>query len=121
MTHIAGVLHWMATSPSEETGKGEEVEGFPLYQEGFDAKGIETIDDEVECSWVRIKGKANQADMLLGVCYHPPSQGEEVGNLFYEHLENVSGSPALVLVGDFNLPESAGNLIQQKSGSPGSF
>lgn len=27
MTHITGVLHWMATSSSEETGKGEGVEG----------------------------------------------------------------------------------------------
>ncbi|RMC21521.1 hypothetical protein DUI87_02387 [Hirundo rustica rustica] len=30
---------------------------------------------------------------------------EEVNNLFYKQLENVSGSSALVLVGDFNLPD----------------
>ncbi|RMB98864.1 hypothetical protein DUI87_24408 [Hirundo rustica rustica] len=50
-------------------------------------------------------GKANKADILLGVCYRPPSQGEEVDNLFYKQPENVSGSSALILVGDFNLPD----------------
>ncbi|RMC20255.1 hypothetical protein DUI87_01101 [Hirundo rustica rustica] len=54
---------------------------------------------------VRIKGKANKADILLGVCYCPPNQEEEVDNLFYKQLEDVSGSPALVLVGNFNLPD----------------
>lgn len=62
MTHIPGALHWMATSSSEETGKGEEVEA-------FDAMGIETNGDYVECLWVTIQGKGNKADILLGVCY----------------------------------------------------
>ncbi|KAF4792858.1 hypothetical protein TURU_116628 [Turdus rufiventris] len=75
-----------------------------LYiSEVCDPMGIETNDDGVECLWVGIKGKANQADILLRICYCPPNQEEEVDNLFYEQLENVSGSPALVL--DFNLPD----------------
>ncbi|RMC09659.1 hypothetical protein DUI87_13445 [Hirundo rustica rustica] len=107
MTHIAGALHWMSASSSEEAGKGEEEEGWvALYiREAFDAMGIETNEDGVECLWIRIKGKANKADILVGVCYHPPNQEEEVDNLFYKQLENVSRSPALVLVGDFNLPD----------------
>ncbi|RMB90906.1 hypothetical protein DUI87_32684 [Hirundo rustica rustica] len=52
-----------------------------------------------------MKGKANKADILLGVCYCPPNQEEEVDNLFYKQLGNVSGSSALVLVSDFNLPD----------------
>ncbi|RMC00385.1 hypothetical protein DUI87_22993 [Hirundo rustica rustica] len=77
-----------------------------LYiKKDFDTISIETNEDGVECLWVRIKGKANKADILLGVCYHPPNQEEEVDNLFYKQLENVSGSSALVLVGDFNLPD----------------
>ncbi|KAF4794900.1 hypothetical protein TURU_097774 [Turdus rufiventris] len=80
--------------------------GLPLYiREAFDAMGIETNDNEVECLWARIKGKAKKIDILLGVCYCPPNQEEEVENLFYKQLKNVSGSPALVLVGDFNLPD----------------
>ncbi|RMC20740.1 hypothetical protein DUI87_01592 [Hirundo rustica rustica] len=68
-------------------------------------EGIETKEDGIECLWVRIKGKANKADILLGVCYRQPNQEEELDNLFYKQLGNVSGSSALVLVGDFNLPD----------------
>ncbi|RMC00287.1 hypothetical protein DUI87_22894 [Hirundo rustica rustica] len=104
MSHIAEALHLMATSSSEETGKGGG--GVALYiREAFNPKSIETNEDGVECLWVRIKGKANKADILLGACFHPPNQEEEVDNLFYKLLENVSGSSALVLVGDFNLPD----------------
>ncbi|TRZ08015.1 hypothetical protein HGM15179_019091 [Zosterops borbonicus] len=71
----------------------------------WEVLGIETNDDEVECLWVRVKGKANKADILLGVCYSPPDQEEEVDNLFYKQLDNISGSSALVLVGNFNLPD----------------
>ncbi|OWK55170.1 hypothetical protein RLOC_00015312 [Lonchura striata] len=76
--------------------------GLALYTgEALDAMG--SNEDEVECLWVRTKGMANKADILLGVCYHSPNQEEEVDNLFRKQLENVSGSPALVLVG--------GNLV----------
>ncbi|TRZ14352.1 hypothetical protein HGM15179_012749 [Zosterops borbonicus] len=86
--------------------KGRRGGGVALHiREVFDAMGIETNEDGVECLWVRIQGKASKADILLGVCYYPPNQEEEVDNLFYNQLENVSGSPALVLLGDFNLPD----------------
>ncbi|KAK4823326.1 hypothetical protein QYF61_000928 [Mycteria americana] len=49
-------------------------------------------------------GKANKADIMVGICYRPPSQDEEAGEIFYKHLGEVSQSLALVLVGDFNLP-----------------
>ena len=59
-----------------------------LYiKEAFGAMGIESNGDKVKCLWVPIKGKANKADILLGVCYHPPKQEEEeVSNLLYEQL-----------------------------------
>ncbi|RMC14259.1 hypothetical protein DUI87_09350 [Hirundo rustica rustica] len=86
--------------------KGGRGGGVALYiKKAFRALGIETNEDGVECLWVRIKGKANKADILLGIFCHPPNQEEEVDNLFYKQLENVSESPALVLVGDFNLPD----------------
>ncbi|RMB97132.1 hypothetical protein DUI87_26416 [Hirundo rustica rustica] len=85
--------------------QGRRGGGMALYiKKAFDSIGIETNADGVECLWVRIKGKANKADVLLGVCY-PPNQEEEVDNLFYKQLENVSGSSALVLEGGFNLPD----------------
>ncbi|KAF4804965.1 hypothetical protein TURU_003040 [Turdus rufiventris] len=65
--------------------------------------------------------RAGNRQHSLGVCYSPPNQEEEVDNLFYKQLENVSGSPALVLGDDLTYQTSVGNLIQQKKGSPGSF
>ncbi|TRZ08586.1 hypothetical protein HGM15179_018522 [Zosterops borbonicus] len=86
--------------------KGRRGGPMALYiRKAFDAIDIITSDDEVECLWVRIKGKANKADILLGVCYCPLNQEEEVDNLFYKQLENVSGAPAFLLVGYFNLPD----------------
>ncbi|RMC06735.1 hypothetical protein DUI87_16181 [Hirundo rustica rustica] len=86
--------------------KGRRGGGVALYiGEALVAMEIKTNDDEVECLWVRIKGKANKANILLGACYCPPNQEEEVDNLFYKQLESVSGSSALLLVGDSNLPD----------------
>ncbi|RMC01280.1 hypothetical protein DUI87_22233 [Hirundo rustica rustica] len=84
--------------------KGRRGGGVALYIK----KALDTIsinEDGVERLWVRIKGKANKADVLVGVCYRPASQEEEVNNLLYKQLKNVSGSSARVLVGDFKLPD----------------
>ena len=66
--------------------KGRRGGRMALYiKEAFDTMGIENNDDKVKRLWVQIKGKANKADILLGVCYHPPKQEEEeVSNLLYE-------------------------------------
>jgi len=50
-----------------------------------------------------MRGKANKADILLGVCYRPPNQDEEVDEAFYKRLAEVSQSLALILMGDFKL------------------
>ncbi|PKU46217.1 hypothetical protein llap_3441 [Limosa lapponica baueri] len=50
-----------------------------------------------------MKGKANKGDFVLGACYRPPNHDEEADEVFYKQLAEVSQSPALVLVGDFNL------------------
>ncbi|TRZ07325.1 hypothetical protein HGM15179_019139 [Zosterops borbonicus] len=102
--------------------KGRRGGGVALYiKKVFDSIGIETNEDGVECLWVRIKGKANKADILLGVCYRPRNQEEEVDNLFYKQLETVSGSSALVLVGDFNLPDICWELNTAEKGQSRKF
>ena len=40
-------------------------------------------DDRVESVWVRIKVKANKTDTVMGVCYRPPNQEEEVDKTLY--------------------------------------
>ena len=62
-------------------------------------------DDRVESLWVRIKVKANKTDIIMGVCYRPSSQDEEVDKTLYRQLGEVSRSLPLVLVGDFNFPD----------------
>jgi len=62
-------------------------------------------DDKVECLWVKMREKANKADILLGVCYRPPNQDEEVDEAFCKRLAEVSQSLTTVLVSDFNLPD----------------
>ncbi|GAB0184113.1 hypothetical protein GRJ2_000876600 [Grus japonensis] len=77
-----------------------------LYvRECFECLELNDGDNRVECLWVRIRGKANKADIMVGVCYRPPNQGEEADEIFYKQLGEVSQSLALVLVGDFNLPD----------------
>jgi len=69
----------------------------------FDCIELDDCDDKVECLWVKIRGKANKADILLGICYRPPNQDEEVDEIVYKSLAEVSQSLVLVLVRDFNL------------------
>ncbi|KAF4804342.1 hypothetical protein TURU_008643 [Turdus rufiventris] len=77
-----------------------------LYvREYFDC--IEIDDDEdgkVACLWVKIKGKVSRAGIMVGVCYRPPNQDKQADEAFYKQLTEISLSPALVLVGSFNLP-----------------
>ncbi|PKU29317.1 mitochondrial fission process protein 1 [Limosa lapponica baueri] len=86
--------------------QGRRGGGVALYiRECFDCVELDSSDDKVECLWIRMKGKANKGDFVLGVCYRPPTQDEQVDEVFYKRLAEVSQSPALVLVGDFSLPD----------------
>ncbi|KAK4827403.1 hypothetical protein QYF61_017808 [Mycteria americana] len=86
--------------------RGRRGGGVALYvRECLDSLELNDGDDRVECLWVRIRGKANKADIVVGVCYRPPNQHEETDELFYKQLGEASRSLALVLVGDFNLPD----------------
>jgi len=71
----------------------------------FDCIELNACDDKVACLWVKMKGKANKADILLGVCYRPPNQDEETDAVFYKRLAEVSQLLALVLTWEFNLPD----------------
>ena len=70
---------------------------------------LEAVNGKVESLWVRISGKANKASILVGGCYRPPDQDEEMDEVFYKQLAEVVQSPALVLVGDFNFPDISWN------------
>ncbi|KAJ7423670.1 mitochondrial fission process protein 1 [Willisornis vidua] len=86
--------------------QGRRGGGVALYvRESLDSIELEVSGDKIECLWTRIRGKASKADILMGVCNRPPNQDDEGDELFHKQLVDVSKSPALVLVGDFNLPD----------------
>ena len=77
-----------------------------LYvRECFGCIELNGCDGKVERLWVMMRGKANKADILLGVCYRPPNQDEEVDETFYKRLVEVSQSLTLFLMGEFNIPD----------------
>ncbi|GAB0202608.1 hypothetical protein GRJ2_002726400 [Grus japonensis] len=64
------------------------------------------IDEEpTESLWVRIKGRAGAGDIIAGVCYRPPDQGDGADEALYRQIGAASCSQALVLIGDFNHPD----------------
>ncbi|GAB0209890.1 hypothetical protein GRJ2_003454700 [Grus japonensis] len=71
--------------------QGRRGGGVALYvRECFDCLELDDGDDKVKCLWVRMRGKANKADILLGVCYRPSNQDEEADEIFYKQLGEVS-------------------------------
>ncbi|KAJ7421788.1 hypothetical protein WISP_41181 [Willisornis vidua] len=86
--------------------QGRRGGGVALYvRESLDSVDLEVINNKVECLWTRIREKANKADILVEVCYRPPNQDNEGDELSYKQLADASRSTALVLVGDFDLPD----------------
>ena len=88
-----------------------------LYlKECFDVEELGVGNDEVECLWIKIRGKACRGDILVWVCYRPPNQDEEKDEALFEQLAEVARSPALILMGDFNFPDMSWkhNTAQRK-------
>ncbi|PKU30779.1 adaptin ear-binding coat-associated protein 1 [Limosa lapponica baueri] len=86
--------------------QGRRGGGVALYvREGYECQELIEGNSRVECLWVRIRGRASKADIVVGVCYRLPNQNVEIDEIFYKQLGEVSRLLALVLVGDFNLPD----------------
>ena len=67
--------------------QGRRGGGMALYvKECFEVTEFMTGDDKVESLWVKIRGRADKADILVGVCYRLPNQDEETDEVFYEQL-----------------------------------
>ena len=76
--------------------QGWRGDGVALYiRESLNYIGL-----KVEYLWVRIRGKANEADILMGVYYRQPNQDEGMDELFCKYLADVSQLLALVLLRD---------------------
>ncbi|GAB0178933.1 hypothetical protein GRJ2_000358600 [Grus japonensis] len=62
-------------------------------------------EEPTESLWVRIKGSTGAGDIIAGVCYRPPDQGDRADKALYRQIGAGSCSQALVLMGDFNHPD----------------
>ena len=63
--------------------QGRKGGGVALYiKECFDVEELGVGNDEVECLWIKIRGKACRSNILVVVRYRLPNQDEA----FYEQL-----------------------------------
>lgn len=77
--------------------------GWPSTLGSVDVLEFNAENDKVKSLWVRIRGKTNKADILMGIYDRPPNQNQKAG-AFHRQLQDTQ-PPALLLVGDFNLPD----------------
>ncbi|GAB0203861.1 thrombospondin-4 [Grus japonensis] len=106
---VTGVLGWKGTGSSGRTGRAdEEGVGIALYiSDQLECMELHLGMDEdpTESLWVRIKGSAGAGDIIAGVCYRPPDQGDRADEALYRQIGAASRSQALVLMGDLNHPD----------------
>ncbi|KAJ7397764.1 hypothetical protein BTVI_132244 [Pitangus sulphuratus] len=104
MSPVTGVpCNWMVTGSLGSRGRAEEVE---YILEGLDCIKVTAGNGTVETLSVRIKGQINNVDVIVGVYCRPPIQDNDVNEFFFEELRDTSKSTALVLMWDFNLPDT---------------
>ena len=62
--------------------QGRRGGGVALYvRDCYDCFAHKCSEDRVKCLSVRIRGKANRADVVVGVYYRPPTQDREVDSI----------------------------------------
>ena len=58
--------------------------------EWFDCLDLDDGDSRVECLWIKITGKTNKSDIMVGCYYRSPNWDEESAEIFYKQLGEVS-------------------------------
>ncbi|CAM5177685.1 unnamed protein product [Eretmochelys imbricata] len=87
--------------------QGRKGGGVALYvREQYDCSELkyETA-EKPESLWIKFRSVSNKGDVVVGVCYRPPDQGDEVDEALFWQLAEVTRSHVLVLMGDFNHPD----------------
>ncbi|GAB0195784.1 hypothetical protein GRJ2_002043700 [Grus japonensis] len=97
------------------------MEGYRLFRkdrQGRQGGGVTLyVNDQPECMElhlgmdeeptkslrVRIKKRAGAGDIIAGVCYRPPDQGDRADKAIYRQIGAASHSQALVLMVDFTI------------------
>ncbi|KAK4806906.1 hypothetical protein QYF61_012627 [Mycteria americana] len=88
--------------------QGRRGGGVALYVKKWiecEELSLKNSHEQVESLWVRIRDRGNKGNLVVGVSYRPPDQGEPIDEAFLLQLQEASHSQALVLLGDFNHPD----------------
>ncbi|KAG6931740.1 hypothetical protein G0U57_001044 [Chelydra serpentina] len=87
--------------------QGRKGGGVALYvREQYDCSELQyETAEKPESLWIKLRSVSNKGNVVVGVCYRPPDQGDEVDEAFFQQLTEVTRSQALVLMGDFNHPD----------------
>ncbi|GAB0179484.1 hypothetical protein GRJ2_000413700 [Grus japonensis] len=69
---------------------------------------LKNSDEQDESLWVKIRVQANKGNLVAGVYYRLPDQGEPVDEAFLLQLQETSHLQALILLRDSNHPDICG-------------
>ena len=109
MAPVTGVLERKDTGFLGRTGRGNEEGDVTLYViDQLECMELHLgVDEELtESLWVRSKGRTGIGDIIVGVCYRLPKQEGQVDEALYRQTVAASSSKGLVLMGDFNHPDT---------------
>ncbi|GAB0205823.1 hypothetical protein GRJ2_003047900 [Grus japonensis] len=111
------------------------MEGYRLFRKDRQGRGgggvTLYVNDQLECMelhlgmdeepteslWVRIKGSTGTGDIIAGVCYRPPAQGDRVDEALYRQIGAASHSQALATQQGTSNPGSSWNALMITSSS----
>jgi len=88
--------------------RGKRVGGIALYIKKSiqcEELSLKNGHEQVESLWVRIRDRGNKGNLVVGVYYRPPDQGEPTDEAFFLQLQEALCSQFLILLGDFNHPD----------------
>lgn len=70
---------------------------------------------------VRVKGEVSEDGIVVGLCYRPHEQCEEVAEAFFKQLRKVLGPETLGFMGYFNLLMFSGRATMWDASSQRGF
>ncbi|XP_059585091.1 uncharacterized protein LOC109285840 [Alligator mississippiensis] len=86
--------------------KGRGVAPYVKKQYTSLPNSVGSEDGQTEMLWVRIQGGQGQRDLMVGVYYQLPNQGEELDWEFSGQLVETVKSRDVVIMGDLNYPDN---------------
>ena len=71
--------------------------------------------------WIKIKGVGRNSGIMVGVCYRPPSQIEDLDEILQDQIKKFSERQDLVVMGDFNYPDICWKTCSAQNGKSNKF